>query len=259
MGMLRFKSLGSGSTGNACVVESAGPVPARLLVDCGFGLKHLLARLRHAELSPDQLDAIFITHEHGDHIGCAAALATRYQLPVWMSSGTYAAIGSPDLGGMLRIARDNEVITVGDMTALPFTVPHDAREPLQLTCTSGDAKLGILTDLGHATDHVFAQLEACGAVFLECNHDADLLANSGYPEFLKHRVSGPYGHLSNDSAAHIAQIISHSGLKTVVAAHLSMQNNTPQLARQCLSQAVIRFGSEIVLADAALGCEWVQV
>lgn len=256
--MLRFKSLGSGSTGNATVVESGHENPARLLVDCGFGLKHLLARLAVAGLQPEQIDAIFITHEHGDHIGCAAALALRYQLPVWMSAGTYAAIGAPDFGDMLRIARDGEPIDVGAMVVLPFTVPHDAREPLQLTCTSGLAKLGILTDLGHATDHVLNHLQACSALLLECNHDSELLANSTYPAFLKNRVGGHYGHLSNEHAADIAQAVGHSGLKAVVAAHLSLQNNTPALARDCLAKAVSSADSEIVLADAASGCGWVE-
>ena len=255
--MLRFKSLGSGSTGNATVIEAGHENPVRLLVDCGFGLKHLLARLEVAGLRPSQIDAIFITHEHGDHIGCVAALALRYQLPVWMSSGTYSAIGAPDLGGMLRIARDSETIEIGAMAVSPFTVPHDAREPLQLTCSSGTAKIGILTDLGHATDHVLMHLQACSALLLECNHDSALLAGSTYPEFLKQRVGGQYGHLSNEHAAQIAQAVGHSGLKTIVAAHLSLTNNTPALARECLRKAVAYTGSEVVLADAASGCDWV--
>ena len=257
--MIRFKSLGSGSTGNAAIVEAAGDQPVRLLVDCGFGLKHLVARLAAANLQPQQLDAIFITHEHGDHIGCAAALALRFELPIWMSSGTYAAIGSPDLGNSLRIARDGEAIAVKDMTVMPFTVPHDAREPLQLSCTSGPTKIGFLTDLGHATDHVLHHLEGCSALMLECNHDAELLANSSYPEFLKRRVGGPYGHLSNDSAADIAKAVHHSGLKKIVAAHLSLQNNTPALAKSSLVNALALplCGDEIVMSNAESGCEWV--
>ena len=257
--MLRFKSLGSGSTGNAAVVESDGHQPTRLLIDCGFGVRHLLARLEAAGLQGGDIDAIFITHEHGDHIGCAAAYALRYQIPVWMSAGTYAAIGSPPLNGLLRIARDGEPIALGQMTALPFTVPHDAREPLQLTCSSGSAKLGVLTDLGHATSHVLSHLQACTALLLEFNHDTDLLAASGYPEFLKRRVGGPYGHLCNDNAAQIAKDVTHSGLKTIVAAHLSLQNNSPELAKASLSKAAVRGDTDIVIADAASGCNWITM
>lgn len=255
--VIRFRSLGSGSTGNAAVVESAGDHPARLLVDCGFGLKHLLARLSAANILPEQLDAIFITHEHGDHIGCAAAMAVRFELPIWMSSGTYAAIGSPDLTPFLHLAHDGEPFAVKGMTVVPFTVPHDAREPLQLTCSSEQAKIGILTDLGHATDHVFMHLEGCSALLLECNHDTQLLANSSYPDFLKQRVGGPYGHLSNDRAANIAKTLQHSGLKKIAAAHLSLQNNSPALVRTCLSNALAWTGEEIVMANALAGCDWV--
>ena len=257
--MLRFKSLGSGSTGNAAVVESHDDKPSRLLIDCGFGLKHLLARLDAAGLQGSDIDAIFVTHEHGDHIGCAVAFAARCGIPLWMSAGTYAAIGSPPLNGLLRIARDGEEIRLGQMSVLPFTVPHDAKEPLQLTCSRGSAKLGVLTDLGHATSHVLSHLAACSTLLLEFNHDAELLAASSYPEFLKHRVGGPYGHLSNDSAAQIAKDVSHSGLKTIVAAHLSLQNNSPALTRASLSHTDVRVADAIVIADAATGCDWITV
>ena len=138
--MLRFKSLSSGSSGNCTVVESMGIAPMRVLVDCGLGLKHLSARLGEAGLQPDDIHAVFITHEHGDHIGCARSLSLRYRIPVWMSHGTHAAIGAPDFDGLLRTARDGKAIDLGGMQITPFTVPHDAREPLQLTCTDGSAK-----------------------------------------------------------------------------------------------------------------------
>lgn len=257
--MLRFKSLGSGSTGNATLVEASGASPCRLLVDCGFGIRQLLGKLGEAGLGAQDINAIFITHEHGDHIGCASALALRNRIPLWMSSGTYAAIGQPDLDGLLRIATDTQTVDLGGLEVTPFTVPHDAREPLQLTCTDGAGKLGILTDLGHATAHVLAHLQACHALLLECNHDADLLAASAYPEFLKRRVGGDFGHLSNSAAAQIAQSVKHNGLKHVVAAHLSVQNNQPQLVRDVLAQALVCDANDIVIANAATGCDWLQV
>ncbi|MFZ2387352.1 MAG: MBL fold metallo-hydrolase, partial [Polaromonas sp.] len=226
--MLRFKSLGSGSSGNSTLVEAMGVAPFRVLVDCGLGLKHMLYRLGEAGLQPSDIHAVFITHEHGDHIGCARSLSLRYRIPVWMSHGTHEAIGSPDFDGLLQTARDGETIALGGMQLTPFTVPHDAREPLQLSCTDGSAKLGILTDLGHATAHVMAHLKACDAMLLECNHDSELLSQSRYPPFLKRRVGGQYGHLSNVAAADIASALAHSGLKHIVAAHLSAQNNRPE-------------------------------
>lgn len=255
--MLRFRNLGSGSTGNVTLVESAsGHQVTRLLVDCGLGLKHLDARLQRAGVSAAQIDAVFITHEHGDHIGCARQLSLREKIPVWMSQGTHTALGSPDFQGMLQYAQDGVAIDLGELEIMPFTVPHDAREPLQLSCTDGANRLGVLTDLGHATPHVLQQLAQCQALLLECNHDAELLASSAYPNFLKQRVGGRLGHLSNQDAADIARALCHPGLQHLVAAHLSQQNNQPDLARQALSQAVGCEAHAIAVADPLHGTDW---
>ncbi|MEO8545312.1 MAG: MBL fold metallo-hydrolase, partial [Burkholderiaceae bacterium] len=171
--MLRFRNLGSGSSGNATIVEAVGSIRVnRLLVDCGLGIRQLDQRLQRAGLSVDDIDAIFVTHEHSDHIGCARQVAMRHQIPVFMSHGTHAGVGSPDFEGLLQMASDGVAIELGELHLMPFTVPHDAREPLQLRCSDGAHSLGILTDLGHATDHVLTQLAACQALLLECNHDA---------------------------------------------------------------------------------------
>lgn len=257
--MLRFRNLGSGSSGNATVVEShCGNRVTRLLVDCGFGLKHLDARLAHAGLSAGHIDAVFITHEHGDHVGCVEKLVQRERIPVWMSHGTHVALGSPHLNGLVQIARDSEPVEVQDLQLRPFTVPHDAREPLQLTCSDGAVRLGLLTDLGHATAHVVDHLRDCHALLLECNHDPDLLAASRYPPFLKQRVGGRYGHLSNQAGADLARELHHPGLKHLVAAHLSERNNRPDLARACLAQALDCAQSDITVADATHGTPWFQ-
>jgi phosphoribosyl 1,2-cyclic phosphodiesterase len=257
--MLRFKSLGSGSTGNSTLVETSGLVPTRLLVDCGLGIRQLDQRLGASGVALEDIHAIFITHEHGDHIGCAHALSQRLKIPVWMSRGTYRAIGEPDFGGMLHIARDGDAAAIGGMELTPFTVPHDAREPLQLTCTDGASRLGILTDLGHATPHVLAHLQGCNALLLECNHDLDMLAVSPYPEFLKRRVGSSFGHLSNAAAAEIVRSVMHARLRHVVGGHLSAQNNQPLLARLALSEALGCAPEEILIADAAGGTGWLDL
>lgn len=259
--MLRFKSLGSGSSGNATLIEatSGGSSGLRLLIDCGLGLKQLLHRLGLAGFTPTDLGAIFITHEHADHIGCALSLSLRYRIPVWMSRGTHDAIGGPDFDGLLHIASDDAAIDLGALQVTPFTVPHDAREPLQLTCTDGSAKLGVLTDLGHATAHVLSHLAACDALLLECNHDTDLLMASGYPAFLKRRVGGLHGHLSNSNAAEIARALNHGGLKHLVAAHLSAQNNRPAAVQALMAEALAWSANDIVVATAHDGCPWLQV
>jgi phosphoribosyl 1,2-cyclic phosphodiesterase len=257
--VLRFKSLGSGSAGNATLIEAHGPQPFRLLVDCGFGLKQLTHRLALAHLTPHDIDAVFVTHEHGDHIGCARGLSLGYRIPVWMSHGTHVAIGSPDFEGHLHIARDGEAIDLGALQILPFTVPHDAREPLQLSCTDGNIKLGVLTDLGHATPHVLSHLAACDSLLLECNHDEDLLSKSAYPAFLKQRIAGPHGHLSNTVAAEILGAVRHSQLRHLVAAHLSAQNNQPALVRTIMAATLSCADDDIVVARAEEGTGWLSV
>jgi phosphoribosyl 1,2-cyclic phosphodiesterase len=255
--VIRFKSLGSGSSGNATVVQArAGGGITHLLVDCGFGIRELDKRLGAAGMLAEQVDAVFITHEHGDHIGCARQLALRERIPVYMSEGTYAALGQPDFGGLLRLAGDGCAFEVGALQVQPFTVPHDAREPLQLTCTDGAVRLGLLTDLGHVSAHVLEQLAGCATLLLECNHDEALLRDSRYPPFLKRRVGGDWGHLANSAAAALAQSLLAAGsLRQVVAAHLSEQNNKPELARAAL-QGALGSAVEIHVADAPAGSGW---
>lgn len=258
--MLRFKSLSSGSSGNATIVEGGSEVRRRrLLVDCGLGLKALDVRLGQAGLSFKHIDAIFITHEHSDHIGCAHQLALKHRIPIWMSHGTHAAAGELNFDGLLNVAQDGVAIDLTEICITPFTVPHDAREPLQLRCTDGSRHLGVLTDLGHSTDHVLSHLAQCHALLLECNHDASMLEVSAYPAFLKRRIGGRYGHLSNEDSAKIAKALDHPGLQHIVAAHLSKQNNRPELALEALATALGREPADMGVATQVAGYDWVTV
>lgn len=261
--MLRFKSLGSGSSGNATLVEAqSGNLTTRLLIDCGMGLRELENRLLQAGTSSTDLDAIFITHEHSDHIGCARSLVKRYSTPIWMSQGTWLAIANDTwkpYQHLLNIARDGCIVEINELHISPFTVPHDAREPLQLRCTDGHRDLGIVTDLGHGSAHVINALQGCHALILEANHDPELLEACSYPEFLKKRVSGPWGHLANHAAAELLAHIKHEHLNYVLAAHLSERNNTPHLAQTSLSRVLGCNASEIDVADPIGGSNWIQV
>ena len=140
----------------------------------------------------------------------------------------------------------------------PFTVPHDAREPLQLRCTDGARHLGVLTDLGHATPHVLAQLGGLNSLLLEFNHDVDMLAVSSYPPFLKQRVGGKWGHLSNDAAAAIAAALCHGAMRHLVAAHLSEQNNRPDIVKLAMAQVRGARAEEMLTANAAEGTPWLD-
>jgi phosphoribosyl 1,2-cyclic phosphodiesterase len=176
-----------------------------------------------------------------------------------MSEGTWLATGGRDFQDRLNLARDGLEIAVGDLLVQPFTVPHDAREPLQLRCTDGARSLGILTDLGHATPHVLSRLMQLDALLLEFNHDSDMLAGSAYPPFLKMRVGGNYGHLSNIAAAAIARAVCHPGLRHVVGAHLSEQNNRPDVVRRAMAEALGAREHEMLTATAAEGSPWLDL
>ena len=257
--MLRFRSLASGSSGNATLIEgSDGLHRTRVLVDCGLGLRQLMARLAVEGIGPADLDGIFITHEHGDHIGCAPMLVARYGVPLWTSAGTgqYAAFAG--LESALNLVRDGQVFAIGGIQFHPFTVPHDAREPLQLRCTDGDRVLGLMTDIGHVTGHALAALAGCHALLLESNHDVELLAQSRYPDFLKRRVGGQHGHLSNVQAAAALGALRHDRLNTVVAAHLSERNNRPDLVSRAFA-AVLGCGEADVLLAERHGRGWLGV
>ena len=255
---IRFKSLGSGSSGNATIVQAReGTQLTHLLIDCGLGVRELHKRLGRAGMLAEQVDAIFITHEHADHIGCVRAFAVRERIPVYMSHGTYAAMGQPDFDGLLQFACDGVAIGIGAIQVRPFTVPHDAREPLQVTCTDGAVRLGVLTDLGRSSDHVLRELAGCRTLLLECNHDPVMLEAGSYPWPLKRRISGGWGHLANEAAAAIAAALRPAGLKQVVAGHLSEENNRPDLARAALAPAMDCAVHDIVCADGASGCDWI--
>lgn len=271
--MIRYCSLGSGSTGNATLVEGRdGLRTTRVLLDCGFSQRELAQRLARAGLAIGQLDALFVTHEHGDHVGCAVALARRHRIPLWTSRGTFRAVAAERLAagdwpehddgaldGLVRYARDGEPIDLGALQLRPYTVPHDAREPLQAVFSDGASRLGILTDAGCSTPHILAQLAGCDALLLECNHDPALLAASAYPASVKARVGGRLGHLSNARAADILAACRHGRLRHVAAAHLSERNNTPLLARSALAAAWECPPEEIRVADPRLGLDWIEL
>lgn len=259
--MIRFCSLGSGSGGNSTLIEaSQGITRTRLLVDAGFSERELTRRLARAGCLPSDLDAVFITHEHGDHIGCALGFAARHRLTLIMSRGTWRAVGKADFDpAQLCFARPAQSVSVGDLELQPFAVPHDAQEPLQLTLNDGAARLGIVTDLGCAPDPVAAMLAGCQALLLECNHDEALLRAGSYPPALKKRILGSHGHLSNTAAADLLARCRHGGLKDVVAAHLSERNNTPDLARGALAAVLECAPADIRVADPALGFDWLTL
>lgn len=251
---MRFASLGSGSRGNALVVEAGA---TRVLVDCGFGPRNLSARLARLGLEPGDIDAILVTHEHGDHVSGVAPSARRFGLDVYLTHGTMGAVRFE--GVSPRVFDGHVPFAIGDLEVRPFPVPHDAREPAQFVFSDGSACLGILTDAGRVTPHMVSMLAGCDALVLECNHDADMLANGRYPERLKRRIAGPYGHLDNAAAGELLSRVDTRRIKHVIAAHLSQENNLPELATAALAKALGCAPSWIGVADQDTGCNWRQL
>ena len=257
MTRLRFAILGSGSRGNALVVEAGR---TRLLLDDGFPLKELSARLARLGLAPDQLSAVLISHEHNDHIGGVGPLARRHRLPVWLTPGTYRQAVNR-LGELPdpRPFNCHEPFTIGDLQLHPYPIPHDAREPCQFVFDDGARRLGVLTDAGSVTPHMADHLAGCDALIVECNHDPGMLANGPYPPRLQRRVGGPLGHLANHQGARLVEQVQGERLQHLVAAHLSEKNNTPELARAALAAVVGGTGDDIDLADQERGLEWREI
>lgn len=249
---MRFALLGSGSRGNATLVEQDNTC---ILVDCGFSVRETEQRLARLGKDAGNITAVVVTHEHGDHINGVGALARKYGLPVWFTHGTASA---DRLGNGVKVKNfcSHAAFEIDDIVVQPFPVPHDALEPSQFTFSNGNKRLGLLTDVGCSTAHIEAQLSGCDALILECNHDRELLENGEYPLSLKRRVGGDLGHLSNVQAAGILQRLDTSRLKHLVAAHLSEKHNTPSLARMALAEALDCEADWVHVATQDEGLDW---
>ena len=254
---MRFASLGSGSEGNALVVQAG---PTCVLMDCGFTLAGTVARLARLGLAAEQLSGIVVTHEHGDHIAGVARLARKYSIPVWLTHGTLQAQYSvlADLTNLTEIDPHHSFV-IGELQVQPYAVPHDAAEPVQYVFGDGIKRLGVLTDTGCSTPHIEAMLNGCAALVLECNHDITMLANGDYPASLKQRVGGRFGHLNNADAAALLARLDNSRLQHIVAAHLSRKNNTRELAVSALSVALNCAADWIAVATQQDGLGWREI
>jgi phosphoribosyl 1,2-cyclic phosphodiesterase len=253
---LRFASLASGSSGNCLVAETAGTV---VLVDCGLALTETERRLARLGLEPSGVSAILITHEHGDHADGAFEFAAAHRISVYLTHGTLAALkaeGKVLDGVPLVLVNGRQSFFVDGIQLVPFTVPHDAREPVQYVLSDGAARLGVVTDVGISTAHVEKMLSGLDALVLECNYDDDMLWNGGYPRWLKERIAGPFGHLDNRESERLLGALDRSRLKHVIGAHLSQQNNRPELARAALARAMGCEENWVSLATQDEGFGW---
>ncbi len=252
---MRFCSIGSGSKGNGTLIQKGETC---ILIDDGFTLKEFENRLAQKGLTPLNLSAVLITHEHSDHIKGVGPLARKYRVPVYCSHGTAQHEGLGSIPS-LKVIDSHADFTVGSLTISPVVVPHDAREPTQFVVTDGEFTVGILTDLGSLTPYIIEKYRHCHGLLIETNHDVAMLRRGPYPPKLKVRVEGMLGHLNNEQAAQFLMQVDQEQLQFVVATHISEQNNQANLAIQNISSALDCDSDWVIMANQETGFDWCQL
>ena len=253
---MKYISLGSGSRGNATLVleQNEG-----VLIDCGFSRKILLERLEQVNIAAEQLSAVFVTHEHGDHSKGVQLVCETFNIPFYCSFGTARQMKWLE-HPLWRCITSEQPTVVGRLEVLPITVPHDADEPLQFVIENPEGKrLGILSDLGSITPLVLSHYRQCHALQLEANHDTELLRMGPYPPSLRARVGGSLGHLNNHQAQDLLQKIHWQGLQYVTAGHISEKNNDPELVRVLFSQVLNCRTDEVRLLEQDSPSAWLEI
>jgi phosphoribosyl 1,2-cyclic phosphodiesterase len=256
---LRFRVLGSGSTGNATIVEGGG---VRVLVDAGLGPRQLRERLASADVDPASVDLVLLSHEHGDHARGATAFVAKWGMPLASTRGTWqaAGFGAEELPGYETIEPGGE-LRLGGLVVRAVAVPHDAAGPVAFVLSVGGVSLGHATDLGHLGPRLAQAFRGCHALLLESNYDPAMLRDGPYPWALKERILGPLGHLSNGDVGRYIERGMGEDCRHVVLAHLSQKNNHPELALLEAEEALRRRGScgvSLTVATAE-GAGWFTV
>ncbi|MBM6925882.1 MBL fold metallo-hydrolase [Pseudoflavonifractor phocaeensis] len=240
--MLELYTLASGSSGN-CLLVSSGST--RVLVDTGISCRRITTALRGLGVDPASLSAVLITHEHTDHMAGLATLTKQYRLPVYASRGTGLRLcyRIPFLEDLFNPIQPGQCFQVGELEIESYPTPHDAAQSTGYALSAEGRKAAVVTDLGHVTQAVAEGIRGAHLVVAEANHDVEWLRSGPYPYFLQDRILGDYGHLSNEAGAQLVCSAVEQGAHTVVLAHLSHENNTPERARQVVGDALTRMGA----------------
>jgi len=257
--LIRFRVLASGSTGNATLVEGGG---ARILLDAGLGPRELAERLTDAGIDPASIEAVFLSHEHGDHARGAASFSRRWGVRLKGTRGTYAAAGlaAEEIEGY-DVAVPGVAVQVGGLRVTTVRIPHDAAEPVAFVVECGGLAFGHATDLGHVSAAVVEALRPCRAVLVESNYDPALLRDGPYPWSLKERILSPYGHLANGDVGRYLERGLGDGCAQVVLAHVSQKSNHPELVEMTAANALgraARHGVQLTISGPE-GTGWIEV
>ncbi len=237
--MFKFCSLYSGSSGNSSLIQTEN---TKILVDVGESAKKIADALNSINIEPTQIDAILITHEHSDHTKGISTFSKKYNIPVYANKETWNSLKQHKE----KLTEENikyftfNKFNIGDLSIVPFSIPHDASNPCGFNVYHKDKKISIATDIGHMTSEIVENLTNSSFVLLESNYDLNVLKCSRYPYPLKQRISGPNGHLSNDVAGKTISYLAKNGLNTVMLGHLSKENNFPELAYKTVVEHLIK-------------------
>lgn len=245
--MIRFCLLGSGSSGNAILVASSN---AKILIDNGLSFKQLRLRAEELGESLDDLKAVFITHEHIDHVHGVGILARRLKVPVYVTEKTYQNF--PTVVGAMPDVRHfeaGEAVALDGIRLTSFSVCHDAADPVGYTIEADGVKLGIASDLGRVSQLVRNRLQGAHALLLESNYCPQMLQNGPYPVMLQQRIRSHLGHLSNADMNSLLADLLHDQLKIVVLVHLSEENNNPELAHEMAARVLAQHGAQLIVAQ----------
>lgn len=234
--MLVFGSLISGSSGNATIISDG---ETTLLTDCGMSGKGLAAALDNIGIPVDSISGVLVTHEHSDHVKGIGVIARRYGFKVYASDGTLSSMTDCKINDdlLVPICADKD-FQIGTIGIKPFSIPHDAAEPLGFSYFADDQKVSLATDIGEVNDYIYDNIKGSSTVLLESNHDVEMLRYGSYPYYLKQRILSNHGHLSNENAAKTAVRLAESGTEHLLLGHLSRENNLPDIAYMTTANAL---------------------
>lgn len=252
---MEILSLRSGSRGNAALVLGEN---TKILIDCGISGKCAKEALAEVNVTPEEISAVAVTHEHLDHISGIGVMMRRYKIPVWANSATWQAmegqLGKID-ASLINVFDNDKGFEIGDIEVNPFSIPHDAADPVGYTFECKGEKVAVATDIGELRKSMFEALKGSKTVILESNHDINMLEISSYPQNLKRRIRSTLGHLSNDDAGKAAEFLVKLGTERIILGHLSEENNYPSLAKKtvecALNAAEIKCGKDLLLDVAS--------
>lgn len=242
--MLTFTTLASSSTGNAAVVSDG---QTHILLDAGISARRITAGLRQLGLDPKNLSAVFVTHDHTDHIGGLGVFTKQNRIPIYATRPTCDTIlrKAPHAQEMLQPRDPGSCVAIGKLLMKSFPIPHDAQGSVGYSILAGDTRMVLCTDLGYVPPEVMEIVRGCDLLVCEANHDEDWVRTSSYAHSLKQRVLGEHGHLSNEAGAELALMAARSGTKYIILAHLSPENNTPAHAYRVVSERLRQGGIDL--------------